>query len=212
VEFHRVLRDREACRDLLIAQSFRDHSQHFELARRERRLQTRLAEAVVPPACNVRAAMQRIEPFVRNRYEPSGGGTDGGGDLGRPRGAREQRPDARTQGVGGTPELVLDGVRVPKANLLGEQGRGFQDTKRVLEGGRIAMAAMGVRFGGWGSSRVPAAASVMPTSVTNRAFSIGTAPWFIGMSLLPAPWDRREYPPARGRQSSDYHARRSLRP
>ena len=43
-----------------------------------------------------------------------------------------------------TAELVFEGVRVPKANLLGERNRGFQDTKKVLEGGRIAMAAMGV--------------------------------------------------------------------
>ena len=43
-----------------------------------------------------------------------------------------------------TAELVLEGVRVPKANLLGERGQGFRDSKRVLEGGRIAMAAMGV--------------------------------------------------------------------
>ena len=43
-----------------------------------------------------------------------------------------------------TAELVLEAVRVPKANLLGERNRGFQDTKKVLEGGRIAMAAMSV--------------------------------------------------------------------
>jgi hypothetical protein len=43
-----------------------------------------------------------------------------------------------------TAELVLEGVRVPKANLLGEENRGFQDVKGVLEGGRIAMAAMAV--------------------------------------------------------------------
>ena len=43
-----------------------------------------------------------------------------------------------------TAELILEGVRVPKANLLGERDRGFQDVKRVLEGGRIAMAAMAV--------------------------------------------------------------------
>src|SRR5581483_10544036 len=34
--------------------------------------------------------------------------------------------------------------RVSRENLLGERGRGFRDTKKVLEGGRIAMAAMGV--------------------------------------------------------------------
>jgi alkylation response protein AidB-like acyl-CoA dehydrogenase len=43
-----------------------------------------------------------------------------------------------------TAELVLEGVRVPRGNLLGERNRGFQETKKVLEGGRIAMAAMGV--------------------------------------------------------------------
>jgi alkylation response protein AidB-like acyl-CoA dehydrogenase len=43
-----------------------------------------------------------------------------------------------------TAELVLEGVRVPKVNLLGEKNRGFQNTKQVLEGGRIAMAAMAV--------------------------------------------------------------------
>ncbi len=43
-----------------------------------------------------------------------------------------------------TAELILEGVRVPRANLLGELNRGFQNTKKVLEGGRIAMAAMAV--------------------------------------------------------------------
>jgi alkylation response protein AidB-like acyl-CoA dehydrogenase len=43
-----------------------------------------------------------------------------------------------------TAELVLEGARVPKANLLGVRNRGFQDTKKVLEGGRVAMAAMAV--------------------------------------------------------------------
>jgi alkylation response protein AidB-like acyl-CoA dehydrogenase len=43
-----------------------------------------------------------------------------------------------------TAELILDGARVPRENLLGHKGRGFQDTKKVLEGGRIAMAAMAV--------------------------------------------------------------------
>jgi alkylation response protein AidB-like acyl-CoA dehydrogenase len=58
------------------------------------------------------------------------------------------RPGQRYKKLGlhasDTAELVLEGVRVPKANLLGERNRGFQDTKKVLEGGRIAMAAMAV--------------------------------------------------------------------
>ena len=43
-----------------------------------------------------------------------------------------------------TVELVLDGVRVPQENLLGELNMGFVNTLQVLEGGRIAMAAMAV--------------------------------------------------------------------
>jgi alkylation response protein AidB-like acyl-CoA dehydrogenase len=43
-----------------------------------------------------------------------------------------------------TAELILEGARVPKANLLGTRNHGFAETKKVLEGGRIAMAAMGV--------------------------------------------------------------------
>ncbi|HEY7140774.1 MAG TPA: acyl-CoA dehydrogenase family protein [Methylomirabilota bacterium] len=58
------------------------------------------------------------------------------------------RPGQRYKKLGlhasDTAELVLEGARVPKANLLGERNRGFQDAKKVLEGGRIAMAAMAV--------------------------------------------------------------------
>jgi len=58
------------------------------------------------------------------------------------------RPGQRYKKLGlhasDTAELILEGVRVPKANLLGEKNRGFHETKRVLEGGRIAMAAMAV--------------------------------------------------------------------
>jgi alkylation response protein AidB-like acyl-CoA dehydrogenase len=43
-----------------------------------------------------------------------------------------------------TAELHLDNVRVPAAALCGERDRGFVDTMQVLEGGRIAMAAMAV--------------------------------------------------------------------
>jgi alkylation response protein AidB-like acyl-CoA dehydrogenase len=58
------------------------------------------------------------------------------------------RPGQRYRKLGlhasDTAELVLEGARVPRANLLGQENRGFQEAKRVLEGGRIAMAAMAV--------------------------------------------------------------------
>ncbi|HVQ75146.1 MAG TPA: acyl-CoA dehydrogenase family protein [Candidatus Binatia bacterium] len=43
-----------------------------------------------------------------------------------------------------TAELILDDVRVPAGQVCGELGTGFVQCMQVLEGGRIAMAAMGV--------------------------------------------------------------------
>ncbi len=43
-----------------------------------------------------------------------------------------------------TAELVFDNVSVEAGRLLGELGMGFVNTMQVLEGGRIAMAAMAV--------------------------------------------------------------------
>jgi len=43
-----------------------------------------------------------------------------------------------------TAELIFEDARVPAENLLGERGQGFVQAMQVLEGGRIAMAAMAV--------------------------------------------------------------------
>ena len=43
-----------------------------------------------------------------------------------------------------TAELIFEDARVPAENLIGERGNGFIQAMQVLEGGRIAMAAMGV--------------------------------------------------------------------
>jgi alkylation response protein AidB-like acyl-CoA dehydrogenase len=43
-----------------------------------------------------------------------------------------------------TAELIFEDCRVPADHLLGERGQGFVQTMQVLEGGRIAMAAMAV--------------------------------------------------------------------
>ncbi|MEV6109001.1 acyl-CoA dehydrogenase family protein [Streptomyces sp. NPDC051940] len=42
-----------------------------------------------------------------------------------------------------TRELSFDDVRVPAANLLGERGRGYAQFLRILDEGRIAIAALG---------------------------------------------------------------------
>ncbi len=46
-----------------------------------------------------------------------------------------------------TAELIFEDARVPAENLLGERGQGFVQAMQVLEGGRIAMAAMAVGIG-----------------------------------------------------------------
>jgi alkylation response protein AidB-like acyl-CoA dehydrogenase len=43
-----------------------------------------------------------------------------------------------------THPLTLDDVRVPATNLLGERGRGYANFLRILDEGRIAIAAIGV--------------------------------------------------------------------
>ena len=43
-----------------------------------------------------------------------------------------------------THPLTFDGVRVPAENLLGERGRGYANFLRILDEGRIAIAAIGV--------------------------------------------------------------------
>jgi alkylation response protein AidB-like acyl-CoA dehydrogenase len=41
-----------------------------------------------------------------------------------------------------TTELIFDNCRVPKENLLGKEGEGFKQAMRVLDGGRISIAAL----------------------------------------------------------------------
>jgi len=41
-----------------------------------------------------------------------------------------------------TTEMVFDNCRVPKANLLGAPGEGFKQAMKVLDGGRISIAAL----------------------------------------------------------------------
>ncbi len=41
-----------------------------------------------------------------------------------------------------TTELIFDNCRIPKANLLGREGDGFKQAMKVLDGGRISIAAL----------------------------------------------------------------------
>jgi len=43
-----------------------------------------------------------------------------------------------------TSEMIFDNCRVPKANILGEVGQGFYQAMKVLDGGRISIASLGL--------------------------------------------------------------------
>ena len=43
-----------------------------------------------------------------------------------------------------TTEVVFENVKVPAENLLGDEGMGFIDTMKVLDGGRVGIAALSV--------------------------------------------------------------------
>ena len=76
-----------------------------------------------------------------------------------------------------TGELVFDGVRVPAANLLGEQGTGFRTFLKILDGGRISIGALAV---GLAQAALDAA---IPYAQTREQFGrpIGT---FQGVAFL----------------------------
>jgi alkylation response protein AidB-like acyl-CoA dehydrogenase len=46
-----------------------------------------------------------------------------------------------------TAQLTLDNVHIPKENLLGQLNHGFIDTLKILDGGRIGIAAMALGIG-----------------------------------------------------------------
>jgi hypothetical protein len=64
------------------------------------------------------------------------------------RGTKGFRPGKKEDKLGvrssDTSELVLEDCRIPAANLLGKLGNGFVDTLRVLDRGRIGIAAWSV--------------------------------------------------------------------
>lgn len=53
-----------------------------------------------------------------------------------------------------TAELYFDNVRIPAENLIGEEGKGFKQAMKVLDGGRISIAALslGVARGAYEAS------------------------------------------------------------
>ncbi|MBF6594991.1 MAG: acyl-CoA dehydrogenase family protein [Thermaceae bacterium] len=46
-----------------------------------------------------------------------------------------------------TAQIIFEDIKLPKNALLGERGKGFYDVMKVLEGGRVGIAAMAVGLG-----------------------------------------------------------------
>ncbi len=46
-----------------------------------------------------------------------------------------------------TAEMIFDNCRIPKSNVIGEVGEGFIQSMKILDGGRISIAALGVAIG-----------------------------------------------------------------
>lgn len=64
------------------------------------------------------------------------------------RGAKGFRPGKKENKLGlrasDTSELIFEDCEIPAANLLGHEGEGFVDAMRILDGGRISIAALGL--------------------------------------------------------------------
>jgi hypothetical protein len=82
---------------------------------------------------------------VMARTRP-GAGADGISAFVLERGTPGFRPGKRENKLGmrasDTAELILEDVRVPQANLLGQEGVGFRQAMATLDGGRIGIAAL----------------------------------------------------------------------
>jgi alkylation response protein AidB-like acyl-CoA dehydrogenase len=90
-----------------------------------------VADTAVVMAVTDRAAGKKgISAFVVERGTP-----------GLRSGKKEDKLGVRSSD---TSELVLEDCRVPAANLLGREGMGFVDTLRILDKGRIGIAAFSV--------------------------------------------------------------------
>lgn len=64
------------------------------------------------------------------------------------KGSKGFRPGKKENKLGlrasDTSELIFEDCEIPAGNLLGQEGQGFIDAMRVLDGGRISIAALGL--------------------------------------------------------------------
>jgi alkylation response protein AidB-like acyl-CoA dehydrogenase len=108
---------------------------------------------------NASHAQVAVVLAVTDRNDSKRGVTAFAVEMDRPgirAGKKENKLGMRTSD---TAELVLENCRVPHANVLGEIGYGFIDAMKVLDGGRISIAALslGIARGAYDAARKYAA-------------------------------------------------------
>jgi len=81
---------------------------------------------------------------VSNRAAGSKGVTAFIVERGTPGMTAGKKEDKLGMRASDTSEVLFDNCRIPAAQLLGEEGRGFIDTMQVLDAGRIGIAALAV--------------------------------------------------------------------
>ena len=75
------------------------------------------------------------------------------------KGTRGFRPGKKENKLGlrasDTSELIFEDCEIPAENLLGKEGEGFVDSLRILDGGRISIAALslGIARGAYDAAR-----------------------------------------------------------
>ena len=79
-----------------------------------------------------------------------------------------------------TSELIFEDCEIPAENLLGKEGDGFIDAMKVLDGGRISIAALGLGMaqgastsigGSWANARSGSASACLNWSSLMKPFS-----------------------------------------
>jgi alkylation response protein AidB-like acyl-CoA dehydrogenase len=108
---------------------------------------------------NASYAQVAVVLAVTDKHDSKRGVTAFAVEMDRPgirAGKKENKLGMRTSD---TAELILEGCRVPHANVLGEVGHGFIDAMKVLDGGRISIAALslGIARGAYDAARKYAA-------------------------------------------------------
>jgi alkylation response protein AidB-like acyl-CoA dehydrogenase len=89
------------------------------------------ADVCVAMAMSDRAAAQHgISAFILEKTTP-----------GFSAGKKENKLGLRASATG---EVIFSNCRVPQSQLLGKQGEGFVDSLRILDGGRVSIAALSI--------------------------------------------------------------------